>query len=593
MILLTAENINKTYGEKVLFKDLSLFVNSNEKIGLIGINGTGKSTLLRIICGLAEADAGKIVLTRGTHISYLPQNPLFTDGQTVLQSALSEVRENPEEQEYLAKSILNKLGINDYSQLVNNLSGGQRKRVAIARALVADSEILILDEPTNHLDHAMIEWLEDYLGRYKGAIIMVTHDRYFLDKVCNKIIELDEKTLFEYNADYSGFIELKAAREESNIASLRKRQSLLRKETAWAMRGAKARTTKSVYRMENYNQLKEQVKVETKATLEMNSLSSRMGKKTLELINISKAFGDKVLISDFNFNLNRDARIGIVGLNGSGKSTLLKIINGKISADTGEVIIGQTIKIGYFSQESEEMPLDMKVIDYIKDTAEMVETTDGVLSASQILEQFLFPSALQYSQIAKLSGGERRRLYLLKILISAPNVLILDEPTNDLDIETLRILEDYLDNFAGAVIAVSHDRYFLDRMAETILAFRGNGEIREYIGGYTDYAEVMKQDIISNETKKSEVKVERVITRKLKLSYKETRELETIDDEIAGLEQDICNKDAEIEREAANYAIIERLLAEKAEIETELEIKMERWVYLMDLVEAIEAQKND
>ncbi|MCI7794837.1 MAG: ATP-binding cassette domain-containing protein, partial [Lachnospiraceae bacterium] len=475
MNLVTAEHLTKSYTERLLFDDTDFSINEGDKIGLIGVNGTGKSTLLKLVAGLEEPDSGTIICGRNLDIRYLPQNPSFKSGETVLESIVreNEGHEHVWDLESQAKTMLNKLGITDHGEAVDHLSGGQKKRVALASVLLSTADLLILDEPTNHLDSEMSEWLEDYLKRFKGALLMITHDRYFLDSVTNRIVELDNGKLYSYQTNYEGFLERKAERLDMERASERKRQSILRGELAWIRRGAQARTTKQKGRIQRYEELRDRKGPAAEEQVEMESVSSRLGRTTVELSDICKSYGDRVLIRDYTYFFLKDDRIGYIGPNGSGKSTLMKIIAGWEQPDSGTVEIGQTVKIGYFSQENEDMDTSLKVIDYIRNVAEYVKTKDGSISASQMLERFLFPPSVQYTVIEKLSGGERRRLYLLKILMSAPNVLILDEPTNDLDIRTLMILEDYLDSFQGIVITVSHDRYFLDRVVRRIFAFEG------------------------------------------------------------------------------------------------------------------------
>ena len=489
MNLVTAEHLTKSYTERLIFDDTDFSINEGDKIGLIGVNGTGKSTLLKLVAGLEEPDSGTIVRGRNLAIRYLSQNPVFEKGETVLESIIRENdgHDHVWDFESQAKSMLNKLGITNHHEVVDHLSGGQKKRVALASVLLSTADLLILDEPTNHLDSEMAEWLEEYLKKFRGALLMITHDRYFLDSVTNCIVELDNGKLYRYQANYEGFLELKAERMDMERASERKRQSILRVELEWVKRGARARTTKQKGRLQRYEDLKNQKGPTEELSVEMESVSSRLGRTTVELSDICKAYGDKVLIKDYTYFFLKNDRIGYIGPNGSGKSTLMKIIAGWEKPDSGTIEIGQTVKMGYFSQENEDMDTSLKVIDYIKNVAEYVKTKDGSISASQMLERFLFPPSVQYTVIGKLSGGERRRLYLLKILMDAPNVLILDEPTNDLDIKTLMILEDYLDSFQGIVITVSHDRYFLDRVVRRIFAFEGDGVIRQYEGGFTDY----------------------------------------------------------------------------------------------------------
>ena len=593
MNILNIEHVSKIFGEKKIFDDVSYGIHEGDKIGIIGINGTGKTTLLKIIAGLEETDEGQVIKQNGLRVTYLPQNPEFPKGSTVL-NYVTQVTQN---KEYEARNILNKLGITDHEADISTLSGGQKKRVALAKELVNPADVLILDEPTNHLDNEMVTWLEEYLIKFKGVIIMVTHDRYFLDRVTNKILEISHGKLYGYEANYSKFLEMKAQREEMELASERKRQSILRMELEWAKRGCRARTTKQKARLERLEALKNGTAPIRDANVELDSIGTRMGKKTIEFHNISKSYGDKVLIQDFNYIVLKNQRLGFIGPNGCGKSTLMKILVGVIEPDEGFMEIGDTIQIGYFSQEAEEMDNNQRVIDYIKDIAEYVPTKDGRITASQMLERFLFDGNMQYTPIGKLSGGEKRRLYLCKVLMESPNVLILDEPTNDLDIPTLTILEDYLDSFPGIVITVSHDRYFLDNLVDRIFAFEGNGCLQQYEGGYTDYAEAKQHLEVANIQKESDKKKinakddwKQNRPTKLKFSYKEQKEYETIDDDIASLEAKIEELDAEMMANATNSAKLSELAAEKEKADNMLEEKMERWVYLNDLAEKIAAQ---
>lgn len=606
MNLLTIEHLTKSYTERLLFDDTSFSINEGEKIGLIGINGTGKSTLLKIVAGLEEPDDGSVVRGRNLDIRFLSQNPKFHDGDTILESI---VRENEGhvhvwDLESQAKTMLTKLGFTDFDDRVETLSGGQRKRVALVSVLLSTADLLVLDEPTNHLDSAMADWLETYLRRFNGALLMVTHDRYFLDSVTNRIVELDKGKLYSYQANYEGYLELKAQRLDMEQATERKRQSLLRVELEWMQRGARARSTKQKAHIERFETLRDQKGPEADQNVELDSVSSRLGRTTVELEDISKAYGDKVLMKDFTYIFLKNDRIGIIGPNGSGKSTLMKIIAGWLEPDAGNVTVGQTVKMGYFSQENEAMDGSVKVIDYIRGAAEYVKTKDGSISASQMLERFLFPSSVQYTVIDKLSGGEKRRLYLLRILMEAPNVLLLDEPTNDLDIQTLTILEDYLDSFQGIVITVSHDRYFLDRVVRRIFAFEGEGRVTQYEGGYTDYQAAFaekypegmlpagmgtgKKSSDGNEGKKTTEKPKG--EKKLRFSFKEQREWDTIEDTIAAVEEKIADLDAQIEKSVSNYTKLNELMEEKRIQEQLLEEKMERWMILNDLAERIEKQ---
>lgn len=593
MNILNIEHISKTFGDKTIFDDVSLGVHQGDKIGVLGVNGTGKSTLLKIIAGQETADEGEVIFGRGIRTAFLPQNPEFPDGAKVL-SYVTEGKHDPDGNEPVseAKTILTKLGICDFDESVDHLSGGQKKRAALARTLVDPADVLILDEPTNHIDNDMALWLEDYLNRFKGVLIMVTHDRYFLDRVTNKIAEIDEGKLYTYDSNYSGFLALKTQREEMELATERKRQSLLRTELEWVKRGPQGRGTKQKARLDRYEQLKNMEGPREVQNVEMDSVGTRLGNKTIELHRISKAYGEKELIKDFTYILLRDDRLGIIGPNGCGKSTLMKIITGRLAPDTGEVVTGDTVKIGYFAQENEDMEDGIRVIDYIRDVADYIQTPGGKISASQMLERFLFTPSMQYTPLSKLSGGEKRRLYLLKVLMDAPNVLVLDEPTNDLDIATLRILEDYLDSFQGIVLAVSHDRYFLDRIAGRIFAFEGGGEIKQYEGGYTDYLRAGKPAEEPKPKEKTDKKSWKQKDTRLKFSYKEQREYETIDEDIERLEEKIISVGQQMEENASQYTRLAELTEEKSKLEEQLNEKMERWVYLNDLAEKIESQNS-
>lgn len=609
MNILNAEKISKTYGEKVLFDKVVLGVNKGDKIGVIGVNGTGKSTFLKIIAGIEEPDAGEIVSGRGVTVSYLAQAPQFNPGDTIVGYVIKD-KNNASEAE--AKTILTKLGITDFDAAINTLSGGQRKRIALARTLVSPAEVLILDEPTNHLDSDMVIWLEEYIKKFKGELIMVTHDRYFLDNVTNRIVELDGGKLYGYDTNYSGFLELKTQREEMERATEAKRANILRRELEWIRRGCQARSTKQQARIDRYEDMKEasrqaRASFENKA-LEMNSVSTRLGKKTIELSDICKSFGEKKVIDDFTYIFLRDDRIGIIGKNGCGKSTLMKIITGNLKPDSGSVEIGDTVRIGYFMQENEPLDEKMTVLEFVRSIGEYVTTATGKATASQMCEKFLFGPKSQWTPISKLSGGEKRRLYLLSVLMSAPNVLILDEPTNDLDIETLEILEDYLDGFAGIVIVVSHDRYFLDRTVDRIFSFEGGGRLKQYEGGFSDYYEKkqtengiasdgatqsVKEAVSGDTTSAKPKKYYKERENKLKFTYAEQKEYDTIDDDIALLESKIEELDGEIAGAATQYSRLNELMQEKADVEAQLEHKMDRWVYLNDLAEKIEAQKQN
>lgn len=610
MILLSAEKVYKGYSERQLLDGCSLAIGDGEKIGLIGINGTGKSTLLKVMAGIDPPDSGIVTRAGGVRVAYLPQNPLFDGETTVLQQVMKGVAIDEERakdakviqqaDEYQCKSILNQLGLGDYDQKIAQLSGGQKRRVALACALAAEAEVLILDEPTNHIDSEMVDWLEGYLKRFQGALLMVTHDRYFLERVVNRIVELDHGKLYSYPANYSQYLELKAQREEMALATERKRQSLYRKELAWIQRGARARSTKAQFRVDRFEQLKNSEYVPDQSKLEVSALSSRLGRKIIEIDNISKAFDGKQLVRDFSYNLLRGDRIGIIGPNGYGKTTLVRMICGLLEPDSGTIVRGDTVKIGYFSQESfigEEFDPSVKAVDYIRSISQEIQTPEGTLSASQMMEKFLFPSELQYTEIGRLSGGELRRLYLLRVLMEAPNVLVLDEPTNDLDIETLAVLEDYLESFPGVVIAVSHDRYFLDKLMNHVFVLAGNGEVRHYTGGYADYrADVAEQERIKKQSTASvsngEKRDGRNQREKLKFSFKEQREYEQIDQVIAELEEKIEETEQQIRSNSSDYTALQQLTQEKEELEEQLAQKMERWVYLNDLAERIAEQNK-
>ena len=625
MNLLTVDHVTKVFTQRKIFEDASFYLQEQEKVGVIGINGTGKSTLLKMIAGMEEPDSGEVIYANQIVVHYLPQMPEFDPDATVLESVLSYVsvgsvhkESNKDEHEMWnlessAKSMMTKLGIYDFDEKTGHLSGGQKKRLALVAVLLTPCDVLLLDEPTNHLDAEMAEWLENYLKNYRGAMIMVTHDRYFLDSVCNLIVEVDHGKIYSYETNYSGYLEARAQRIESMEVSERKRQSFLKKEIEWIRRGAKARTTKQTARIERYETLRDQKAMQADKQVEMSSISSRMGRTTVELSHIHKEYEDRVLIDDFSYIFLKQDRIGFVGSNGCGKTTLMKIIDQRIEPDSGEVIIGQTIKIGYYTQEIEQDPsagiayMDpkLRVIDYIKNTAEFVRTQDGLISASAMLDKFLFPPEEQYGLIEKLSGGEKRRLNLLRVLMEAPNVLILDEPTNDLDITTLAILEDYLDNYEGIVITVSHDRYFLDRVVRRIFAFEEGGQLRQYEGGYTDYRNKAiaegrltgsadntqtKQEVREASGEKTDAKSTWTHEKKLKFTYKEQKEYETIEDDIAAMEERMEAIDEEMVKNAHDFVKLNELTKEKSALETSIEEKMERWAYLEELAAKIAAQ---
>lgn len=635
MNLITLENITKSYSEKVLVNNISLGINDGEKIGLIGVNGTGKSTLLKIISGAEEPDSGTVTKPNKVRIEYLPQNPYYDENATVLeqvfkgtsnemkllryyQSILDSLSENFNEDlnndliklqekidalnlwdlESEAKSVLTKLGIVNFNQKIAELSGGQRKRISLASALITPCELLILDEPTNHLDNDTIDWLEEYLNNKNLSLLMITHDRYFLDRVTNRIVELDKGRLFSYDGNYSAFLEKKMERLALESSMEQKRQSLIRTELAWVRRGARARTTKQKARLQRFDDLVNTEVLSNNENLEITTASSRLGKKIIEIHNISKSFGEKKLITDLEYAIARTDRIGIIGKNGIGKSTLINILNGKLNPDSGHIEIGETVKIGCFSQDDAHMNLEMRAIDYVKEVSDYIETSDGQkITASQLCERFLFDGTMQYTLIKKLSGGERRRLHLLRTLMSAPNVLLLDEPTNDLDIETLNRLEDYLDEFPGVVICVSHDRYFLDRICNKIFAYSGNGEIDIFTGNYSDYLifkESQPDEIeIVEEKPKNEVKKEKPKNnKKLKFTFNEQREFDTIDDDISSLENKIQSIDDNLDKYSTDFTKLQEMLDEKSNLEKELEFKYERWEYLNNLAEEIDSNKN-
>ncbi|MFW5668658.1 MAG: ABC-F family ATP-binding cassette domain-containing protein [Acetivibrio ethanolgignens] len=609
MNILNIEHISKIYGEKVIFDDISCGIHAGDKLGIIGINGTGKTTLLRMIAGCEEPDEGQVIRQNNLKMAYLSQSQGMEEGATVLSFVLADKSKEDWGMESEAKSMLNTLGITEHTEKMEHLSGGQKKRAALARVLLEPSDVLILDEPTNHLDESMVNWLEDYLNRYKGTVIMVTHDRYFLDKVSNKILEISHGKLYSYEANYSKFLELKAEREEMELASERKRQSVLRMELEWAKRGCRARTTKQRARLERLEALKNGRAPVMDAAVEMESVETRMGKKTVELHHISKSFEERKIIEDFDYIFLKNQSIGIIGPNGCGKSTFLKMIAGVLKPDSGEIEVGETIRMSYFAQEVPDMDDNQRVIDYIRNIAEYIPTKDGRITASQMLERFLFTPDMQYSPIGKLSGGEKRRLYLLSILQAGPNFLVMDEVSNEIDIPTLTILEDYLNSFSGIIVMASHDRYFLDNVADRIFAFDGAGHLVQYEGGYTDYMEAKKRRETAGQTNntgkglgssqgresdkgtgKRDWKQNQPV--KLKFSYKEQKEYETIDDDIAKLEEIIEGLEADMLSNATNSGRLNELTKEKEVREAELEEKMERWVYLNDLAEKIEAQNT-
>ncbi len=593
-MLLSAEHISINFGSRQLLDDINLYLNEGDKIGIVGINGTGKSTLLRVLSGTLAPDAGTLSRNPNVQLSFLPQNPEMQDDATILEQVfLRFPAEFRALNEYEAKAMLGKLGFTDFDQKVGTLSGGQRKRVALAAALIHPADVLLLDEPTNHLDTEMIAWLEDWLRRFRGGVVMVTHDRYFLERVVNRITEVSRGKLYHYEANYSRYLELKEQRAEMAEASERKRQSILRREREWIQRGCRARSTKSKDRIERYEALRDQSAPEAEAAVQMAAASSRLGRKTIILDHVSKSYDGRTVIGDFSYGIGREDRIGIVGHNGAGKSTLLGLIGGRLTPDSGTVEQGATVRIGWFSQEGRELDPQQRVYDFIHQVAEEVRTDQGTFSAAQMMERFLFPPELQSVPIGRLSGGERRRLYLLSVLMEAPNILLLDEPTNDLDVTTLAILEDYLEDFPGAVLTVSHDRFFLDRVADQIFEVRGNGAVERYSGNYSDYTAQRREQAepAAKKQEKGAQERSRSHSQKLRFSFKEQREFEHIDEEIACLEEQLAACGAEQERCGSDYVRFQELQARQEELQKLLDEKMDRWVYLNDLAERIAAQE--
>lgn len=597
MVLLTCENIRKSYTEKPLITDVSISIHDTDKIGFVGVNGTGKSTLLKILAGEMEQEGGKITKSRELSMGYLPQNPPWDENLTALQQVMADIQKaGGTVEEYQCKAMLSKLGLRDYDIPMSILSGGQRKRVAMAAVLARKTNLLILDEPTNHMDNDVIEWLEEFLKAYKGAIFMITHDRYFLDRVTNQIVELERGRLVRYEGNYDAYLEAKASRAEMAFAAERKRLAVYKKELAWIRRGAQARTTKAKGRIQRFEELKESKLEIDDSSLEMDAVSSRLGKKIIELKGIRKSYGEKILIRDFSYTVLRRDRIGIIGPNGCGKSTLLKILMGQVQPDSGTVEIGQTVKIGYFSQENEALDPNKRVIKYIEEISNQIRTKEGTFSASQMLERFLFPPHMHSVAIGRLSGGEKRRLYLLRILMQAPNVLVFDEPTNDLDIDTLTVLEDYLDEFPGAVLIVSHDRYFLDRLTIRTFAFEGEGRIGHYNGGYTDWLLQHRKQEAQREAERASAKTSRPDKvqdrkprkKKLKFSYQEAKEYETIEEDITALEEKLTEIEMQMNENARDFGKLSQLAAEKETLDSQLTEKMERWEYLSELAQRIE-----
>lgn len=631
MIVITAENLHKSYGEKVLFNDITFHITDSDKIGLIGVNGTGKTSLFNVIAGLDSPDKGVVSSPKGTKIEYLPQNPKFDEDVTILEYVfmgdsplLTLIRdyerimelnsESPNDIELQnelmkmssemdkhhawdlesqVKTVLTKLGITDFNRSVKVLSGGQKKRIALARVLITPCDLLILDEPTNHMDNETILWLESFLKSRKGALLMITHDRYFLDRVVNRTLELDLGQIHSYDGNYSTFVEKKAERRTLNSSLEKKRQNLYKKELEWMRAGVKARTTKQKARIQRFDEIKDTSFDIDDSKLEMATGHSRLGRKIIEINNVSKSFGDITVLDDFSYIVTRNDRIGIIGDNGVGKSSLLNLITEKIKADSGTIDIGTTVEIGYFSQESEEMDENLRVIEYIRDTASSIKTAGGEeITATTMMERFLFSKDMQWTYIHKLSGGEKRRLYLLKVIMESPNVIILDEPTNDLDIDTLNVLENYIDDFNGVIITVSHDRYFLDRVCQTIFCFTGQGKVVQHTGNYSDFLEYKRKyldPVIETQPKKktTTIKEENKPKSKLKFSYKEKREFETIEAEILDLENQITEIDKQVEANSTDFVLLQKLSEEKDEIEMNLLDKMERFEYLSEINDGI------
>ncbi|MCI7809368.1 ABC-F family ATP-binding cassette domain-containing protein [bacterium] len=592
-MLVSAEHLSINFGSRQLLQDVNFYLNEGDKVGVIGINGTGKSTFLKVLSGGIRPDEGRVQRDPNVQISYLPQNPVMEDDATVLEQVfLHFPAQFRALNEYEAKSMLTKLGFTDLSQKVGTLSGGQRKRVALAAALIHPADVLILDEPTNHLDSEMVVWLEDRLRAFRGGLVMVTHDRYFLERVVNHITELSRGKLYHYEANYSRYLELKEQRWEMAEASERKRQSILRSEREWILRGCRARTTKSKDRIQRYEALRDQEAPEADETVQLSAASSRLGRKIIELHQVTKAYDGRPVIENFSYNLLRGDRIGIVGRNGAGKSTLLRMIAGQLAPDSGSVETGSTVKIGHFSQEGRELDLNQRVYDFIHDIAGEVRTEEGTFTAKQMMERFLFPSDLQSVPIGRLSGGERRRLYLLSVLMEAPNVLLLDEPTNDLDVMTLSILEDYLQSFPGPILAVSHDRFFLDKLAQSVFEVRGDGTVDCFTGNWSDWAAKRRQEAPSPKAEKPKPVQERPREKKLKFSFKEEREFATIDQDIADLEKKIEENQTAQAAAGSDYVKLQQLQEELTDLEAALEAKTERWLYLTELKEKIDAQRQ-
>ena len=594
-VILSAEHIKKSYTLKKLITDATLYIGEHDRIGVVGVNGTGKSTLLKLLCGLEEPDGGTIMKRSGLRVSYLPQMPDYSEARTlVMQVLASAPKDVGAPDEYEARSLLMQLGITDFDADVRTLSGGQKKRVALAAALIRPVDLLLLDEPTNHIDAATIAWLEDRLAHYRGALMMVTHDRYFLDRVCTRIAELDGGGLYMHDGNFSYYLEQKAARLDMESAQARKRSSILRRELEWIRRGAQARSTKQKARIQRFEAMSAIAGPQEEQKLALTSTSTRLGRRIIECEHVSKSLGGRKLIDDFTYTILRDERMAVVGENGCGKTTLLRMLAGELAPDSGTVDIGETVSIGFFAQEFPKMDPKLRLIDFMRDIAEYVETPEGRFSASQMLEQFLFPPDVQYTPVERLSGGEKRRLYLASVLMASPNVLLLDEPTNDLDIATLEILEDYLTTFKGAVVVVSHDRYFLDRVAGRLFAFEEDGKVVQYVCSFSDYLDARAQQRGERPAAKKETESapRRERTRELRMSFKEQREYETIDATMEKLQHALEQIDAQIEANASDFVKLTELSAKKEETQQALEAAEERWLYLTDLHERIEAQKN-
>ncbi len=594
--ILSAEHITKAYTLKKLLTDVTLYIGEHDRIGVVGINGTGKSTLLKILAGLEEPDSGTVMRKNGLRVSFLPQMPDYSVERTAVEQVLFDApKDVGAPDEYEAKTLLSQFGISDFEADVRTLSGGQKKRVALAAALIRPVDLLLLDEPTNHIDAPTIALLEEKLGKYRGALMMVTHDRYFLDRVCNRIAEISGGELYLHDGNFSYYLEQKAARLEMENAAARKRSSILRRELEWIRRGAQARSTKQKARIQRFEEMSAISGPQEEQKLALGSTSSRLGRRIIECENVGKSMGGKRLLRDFTYTILRDERMAVVGENGCGKTTFLRMLAGQLAPDEGTINIGETVKIGFFTQEFPKVDPHMRLIDFMRDIAEYVETPDGRFSASQMLEQFLFPSDVQYTPVERLSGGEKRRLYLASLLMASPNVLLLDEPTNDLDIATLEILEDYLATFKGAVIVVSHDRYFLDRIAQRLFAFEKDAHLVQYVCSFSDYLDAQRAQESEKDEKeeKAAVMPRRTKERELRMSYKEQKDYETIDARMEQLQGELERLDGEIEKNASDFVKLTELTQKREQTQKELDEAEERWLYLTDLAERIEAQKKD